>query len=214
MSETDAREASATDVYAPVRLQTDRGRVDCRYYAVERAAAAVILVGGVGGGWDSPARGLYPRLAETFAASGVAALRVRYRYPTVLDEAVYDVLAGARYLQDLGIQALGLVGHSFGGAVVIRAAARAKAVRTVVALATQAFGAEPAAALAPRCSLLLVHGTDDRVLRPVNAELVHELAGEPKRLPVLPSPGHRLDESADEVFAVVREWLVAELLER
>ena len=197
-----------------MQLGTDRGPVECRHYAVERAAEAAIFVGGVGGGWDSPARELYARLAEALVAEGIASLRVRFRHPTVLDEAVFDVLAGARYLERLGVRSLALVGHSFGGAVVIRAGARTDAARTVVALATQAFGAEPAAELSPRCSLLVVHGTDDRVLRPVNAELVHELAREPKRLVVLTGAGHGLDESADEVLRLVRDWLVDELRAR
>lgn len=47
----------------------------------------------------------------------------------------------------------GLVGHSFGGAVVIRTAASSTMVGTVIALAGQCSGGEQACQLGPRCSL-------------------------------------------------------------
>lgn len=53
--------------YIPVRLTISNAKdiIKCRYYKVEVTdiKAAVILVGGVGGGWDSPAKGLYHKLS-------------------------------------------------------------------------------------------------------------------------------------------------------
>src|SRR5437868_2510401 len=82
-------------------------------------------------GWDTPAHGLYPRLCRELRPLGLASLRVRFRDPTCLPAAVLDVLAAAAFLAGEGVTAVGLVGHSFGGAVVIRAAALVPAVRTV-----------------------------------------------------------------------------------
>jgi hypothetical protein len=48
---------------------------------------------------------------------------VRFRHPTRLEESILDVLAGINYLQSEGMKVIALTGHSFGGAVVIQAAA-------------------------------------------------------------------------------------------
>ena len=197
--------------YERITLATARGEVECRLYRSPDARAAVIWVGGVGGGFDTPARGLYPRLAETLARAGIASLRVRFRHPTLLDEAVLDVVAGARELEARGIERLALVGHSFGGAVVVRAGALLASVRTVVTLATQSYGADGAGDLAPRSSLLLVHGEADVVLAPFSSVYVHGRARGRKRLVLYEGAGHGLDEVAEEVEALVREWILAEL---
>lgn len=194
-------------------LRTSRGPVPLRHYPADGAAGAVVYVGGVGGGWDTPARGLYPRLCEELAGEGIAGARVRFRHPTVLDEAVVDVLAAAWFLEaEEGIGTLALVGHSFGGAVAIRAAVALERVRTVVTLATQAYGADAVGSLAPRCSILLLHGTADEVLSAANSQHVHDRAGAPKELVVYPAAGHGLDEVAADVHADVRAWLLAALL--
>ncbi|MBV9468028.1 MAG: hypothetical protein JOZ57_02140, partial [Abitibacteriaceae bacterium] len=83
-----------TEGYCPLRIVTNRGEVQGRHYRVEDAKCGVIFVGGAGGGWDSPACGLYPRLCKELAGKGVASLRVRFRDPHQLGEATLDVLAG------------------------------------------------------------------------------------------------------------------------
>jgi len=114
--------------YRTVRLAiSETGNVvECRYYKAEvtDSKSAVIYVGGVGGGWDSPAKELYPRLSQKLAKDdGINSLRIRFRYSTDLEESILDVLAGIEFLtQEEGITSIGLVGHSFGGAVVISAA--------------------------------------------------------------------------------------------
>jgi hypothetical protein len=37
--------------------------------------------------------------------------------------------------------------------------------------------------------------------------MTHRAAREPKQIRILPGAGHVLDEAADEVYAVVHEWL-------
>ena len=199
------------DGYEPVRLVTSRGDVHGRYYRADGATRGAVWVGGAGGGWDTPAQGLYPRLCQEFAADGIASLRVRFRNSHSLEEATLDVLMGAAYLQSQGVDALALTGHSLGGAVVIQAAAATPAVRTVVALATQSYGAEPAGRLGPRCSLLLIHGLADKILPARCSEHVHQLAHEPKRLVLHPGGRHVLDEVEPQVYDAVREWIPAQL---
>jgi fermentation-respiration switch protein FrsA (DUF1100 family) len=197
--------------YQPVTLQMTVGDVECRYYPVDGGRMGAIWVGGIGGGFDSPARGLYPELCEELVGDGIASLRVRYRHPTILEEATLDVIAGIAFLESQGVVALALIGHSFGGAVVIHAASASPGVRAVVTLATQSYGTQPVSRLGPACSILLLHGAADRVLPPSSSQHVFQAARQPKQLLLYNGAGHGLDEVADEVRRVVREWLVDKL---
>ncbi len=118
--------------------------------------------------------------------------------------------SGGARLQE-GMDTLALVGHSFGGSVVIQAAALDDHVRTVVALATQSYGTAPVEQLGPRCSVLLLHGTADGTVPPSDSEHVYRLAREPKQLILCEGAGHGLDETAEEVHQVVHDWIVDQL---
>ena len=150
-------------------------------------------------------------MCQTLQQDGVACLRVKYRHPSDLPESTLDVLAGIAFLQSEDVRHVALTGHSFGGAVVIQAAAMSDAVRTCIPLSTQGYGAEPAAELAPRCSILLGHGTADEVLHHRCSEYVYDLAGEPKKLVLKQGARHGLDEWADELPGLLREWIRTEL---
>src|SRR5690348_13166086 len=203
--------APSAQGYEQVNLRTSRGTVACRSYAVTGACRAALYVGGIGGDWDTPARGLYPRLAEELRGERIASLRVRFRHPTELEEAVLDVLAALAYLEGTGVTAAALVGHSFGGAVVIQAAAHAPLARTVVTLATQSYGADAVEDLSAGCSLLLLHGEDDTVLPPSCSRSLYRIAHELKRFILYPGAEHGLDEAAEEVHAAVRDWILEHL---
>jgi dienelactone hydrolase len=188
-------------------MQTDRGPVTAREYPAAGAPTGVVLAGGAGGGWDSPAKGLYPRLASTFSDDGTTAVCVRFRDSRNLDESTHDVLAALSFLRGKGVFSLGLVGHSFGGAVAIRAAAVCDEAGAVAALSTQSFGTEPVGLLSPRCALLLLHGTADSILPPSCSEQVFAAAGEPKKIALLDGAGHALTESAGVVEEEVLAWM-------
>ena len=91
--------------------------------------------------------------------------------PNYLENCVLDTLTGAEFLASEGVDRVGLVGHSFGGAVVISAAALSERVRAVVAMSTQTYGTGLAADVAPR-PMLLIHGTADEVLPAACSESV------------------------------------------
>ena len=228
----------ADEAFQPIKLATERGDVDCRYYRSPSSArndkevaiinerqspppAAVIFVTGVGGGWGTPAKGLYSRLCNFLSKEhGISAMRIRYRYPTDLLESVFDVLVGITFLkQNEQVRKIGLVGHSFGGAVVLQAAAAASdTVSTVVTLATQSYGATDAVTRlkhggsSNHVSLLLIHGTKDGVLPVRCSQQIHQMASEPKRLVVFKGAGHGLDEASEEIYKLVYEWLVSYLI--
>jgi dienelactone hydrolase len=200
-----------TSAYTTVVLRTIRGAVELRLYEAPGATAGSVFVGGVGGGFDSPARGLFPRLCEELRADGLAAARVRFRHPSRFDEALHDIAVGMGYLRDLGVRRLALAGHSFGAAVALTAGAADDSVATVVALSTQSFGTEAASALSPK-SLLLVHGLDDEILPAWCSRDVFRRALEPKRLELLAGTGHGLCERAEEVHVLVRNWIRSHLI--
>jgi len=197
--------------YRDVTLSTVAGDVICQWYRSPGSERAIAYVGGVGGDFDSPANGLYPRLCSELLAEGFHGLRVQFRDPVDLVQAIYDLEVGTAFLAHEGAKRVGIVGHSFGGAVAIQVAALDEHVRTVVALASQSHGARPVADLRPGVSALLMHGAEDTALPPTASEHIFDWAHEPKRLVILPGTGHVLDESAEQVHAEVREWLEREL---
>ena len=120
---------------------------------------------------------------------------------------VCEVLGGVSCLRGVGAQRIALVGHSFGAAVVIKAGELSDAVVGVAALSPQLYGTRTVERLAPR-RLLVVHGTADRVLDAEASRDIHARAGEPKRLELYDGAGHSLKSCAEELFELVKSWLV------
>lgn len=200
------------DAFEPVLLGAGEA-VEGRWYAAPGARAAAVLFGGIGGGFDTPAGSLYLRLGRHLPTDAIAVLRVRFRRPGDLRACVEDVLAGMDWLAGRGLERLGLVGHSFGGAVAIAAGSRRPAVtRAVVTLSTQGAGTDGIARLRD-VPVLIVHGRQDEVLPPTCSVALFQQAGPRSRLHFLPEAGHVLDEAADEVFRLVQAWLVGHLAE-
>lgn len=195
-------------------LPSPRGPIDARWdRASEGSTGAVLMVGGADGGFDGPAEALYPTLVEDFLDAGVSCLQVDFRmhvFPNDVDEGVRDVKAGLEWLAEQGIERVVLVGHSFGGAVVIDAAARVPLVAGVVTLATQTAGAQRVEEIAPR-PILLVHGLDDTRLPPRCSELLYEMAGEPRELVLIEGATHSLRQAREQVRALVREFALGVL---
>jgi hypothetical protein len=103
-----------------LQLVTSEGALPCRYHPAE-GEHAILWVFGAGGGLGGPAGGLYTRLGRQFREYGTASLELDYRQAGVLEDCIPDVLIGLAYLESLGKSQIALVGHFFGGAVVINA---------------------------------------------------------------------------------------------
>jgi pimeloyl-ACP methyl ester carboxylesterase len=189
-----------------VQLKTRAGTIDCLYHVAPDGVAAVLWVGGAGGGLYGPANGLYPRLAGRLVDEHISSLRLDYRYPNHLDKCVHDTLRGVEYLGTRGRTRVVLVGHSFGGAVVITAGASSPAVVGVAALSSQTYGTSTAGGVAPR-PLLLLHGMADAVLPDTCSRSIYRRAAEPKKLLLYPGCGHGLDECREQVDHDLLEWL-------
>jgi alpha-beta hydrolase superfamily lysophospholipase len=192
-----------------VTLRTDRGDITARYHPVSDGhdvRGGAVWVGGAGGGLDGPARGLYPEACRRLQPQRVAGLRLHYRHPNYLEECVLDTLLGVEFLAQEGIQNTALIGHSFGGAVVIAAGALSDRVQAVVPMSTQTYGTDLAPHVAPR-AMLLIHGTDDEILPDACSRQVFERAGEPKELKLYRGARHGLDQVREELLDLLVRWI-------
>ena len=187
-------------------LHTSAGTIRGRFHDAAGGDAAVLWVFGAGGGLGGPAGGLYPRLARQLVGDGVASLELDYRRAGDLTGCVLDVLAGVDYLGTRGRSRVVLVGHSFGGAVVITAGATSEAVIAVAALSSQSHGTAAADRVSPR-PLLLAHGTADEVLPDACSRDIHRRAREPKRLVLYPGCRHGLDQCREELDRDLLAWI-------
>ncbi len=189
-----------------IALRTSGGTINCRYHAARASDVAVLWVFGAGGGLGGPAGGVYTRLARQLTGDGVASLELAYRRPGDLTSCVLDVLLGIDYLGTQGRPRVVLVGHSFGGAVVITAGATSEEVIAVAALSSQAYGTELASRISPR-PLFIAHGADDEVLPDACSRDIHRRAREPKRLVPYPGCRHGLDQCREELDRDLLGWI-------
>ena len=189
-----------------VLLQTTRGEIRAVLHPCPTSARAAIYVGGALGGFEGPADGLYGRLAGRLRPS-MSGLRLHYRHPGEFQECVLDVLAGVSFLRGVGADGIVLVGHSFGGAVVIKAGELSAHVQGVASLSPQLYGTRTVERLGK--PLLLAHGMRDGVLDYRASEDIYLRAQEPKRIVLYADADHSLIQSAQEVEDLLAEWLPA-----
>jgi uncharacterized protein len=189
-------------------LRTSRGDVAGEFSVCEGETGAAVLLSGASGGFDGPADRLYPALASALRDLRVSTLRLDYRRPGEFDECLLDALGALSFLKGIGAERVVVAGHSFGGAVAIRAGTLAPIVSGVVAMSSQLHGAREVAELAPR-PLLLVHGMDDQVLEATASETIFAWAEEPKRIVLYAGAGHSLIQCRQELLELLSEWIPA-----
>ena len=198
------------DVGQGLLFHTNRGDIPAIFHEAPDSHQAVIWVCGARGGFGGPGPGTYARLSEEFINRGITSLRMDYRLPNSLPECALDLLVGVSFFMGTGYDPVVLVGHSFGGAVVIAAGAATSHVTGVVALSPQTFGAQRASQLSPR-SLLVVHGKSDTRLSFSCAVQIHDWAREPKQLVLYDGAEHGLRECREELEELLRQWIPATL---
>ena len=122
------------------------------------------------------------------------------------DLCAHDRACGVEWARDAGAERVVVMGHSFGGAVAIRAAVVMTAsVAGVVTFATQAAGCEAATALGGR-PLLLFHGDRDEIL-PAEASLMVQAIAGYGDIEMLPGDGNLLAKSHDIIAERLNAWL-------
>ena len=205
----EVKTKSVDDTRTDVVLCTSRGDIRCVLHP-SIGEAAVIWVCGALGGFDGPSFGIFKDLSEELVSEGITSLRLDYRVPGYVPECALDVLVAINFLSQEGAKNIGLVGHSFGGAVVIQAGVLSLQIKTIVGLSSQTCGAHPVDRLSPK-PLLLVHGERDQNLSADCSRQIYMWAGEPKELVIYKDNGHFLRECHDELHGLLKNWLVSKL---
>ena len=195
-----------------LRFRTNRGEFNGIVHHAPDSDRAVIWVCGARGGFGGPGPGTYAKLAEELTGKGITSVRLDYRIPSDLLECVLDLLAGVTYCKSEGCDSIVVVGHSFGGAVVIAGGASSPDVKGVVSLSPQTHGAGMAGRLAPR-RLLVAHGKADTRLPFYCAQQIYDWAKEPKELVLFEGAEHRLEECKEELETLLAGWIPATLAE-
>lgn len=196
--------AMETVAYDPqlehVEVYTTGGLLSILRHGPANAEQVVICVGGAMGGLLGPDGGVYHQLGRRLDEHRIGVLRVSYRRPNDLESCVHDLLAAIELASLNGAKQFVLLGHSFGGAVAIGAAAclDASIVPGVVTFATQSGGCEPASSLGDR-DLLFFHGTNDKILPHASSEMVQMLAGTGEVV-LLAGADHLLAPAGEEIL--------------
>lgn len=187
-----------------VEIYTRGGLLTLLWHGPPDAENVVLMGGGAMGGLLGPANGLYHDLGEHFAAAGIASVRVGYRLPNDLDACVHDFIATGELAARSGADRYITMGHSFGGAVALRAGvALAELAAGVVTFATQSAGCDNGDEL--RVPLLLFHGDRDEILPPMASQVVQMIAG--GELVIVPGAGHLLAEARDVMWDRLVTWV-------
>ena len=194
------------DVGDGLRFRTSRGSFNAILHRAPDTDRAVIWVCGASGGFGGPGPGTYARMSEKFVGEGITSLRLDYRQPNDVFECAMDLLAGVAYLKSADHKPVVVVGHSFGGAVVIAAGANSAHIKGVVALSPQTYGAGMAGQVAPR-RLLVVHGKADTRLAFSCGQQIYDMAREPKELVLYEGAEHRLEECRDDLEELLGKWI-------
>ncbi len=202
-----AQEVEVADGLRHVEIYTLRGLLTLLWHGDPNVEHVVLACGGAMGGLLGPAEGLYHDLGVRFADEGIGLVRVGYRKPNDLGACVHDLVAVAELAARRGGRRFITMGHSFGGAIAIRAGiVLGDDAVGVVTLATQSAGCEEAERLGAT-PVLLFHGERDELLPPQASELVQMMTG--GELIVFPGTGHLLTEAADELRERLGYWIPA-----
>jgi pimeloyl-ACP methyl ester carboxylesterase len=206
------QEVVVTPTYRHIEVFTLRGLLTVLWHGDPDAEAAVVLGGGAMGGLLGPADGFYHWLGQELATggSGIGVLRVGWRRPNDVDLCTLDLLAAADLAARAGAERFVTGGHSFGGAIAVRAGmAMGEWTRGVVTFATQSAGCEEAHGLT--APLRAYHGDRDEILPPATSHVVGELVGGSAEVVICEGAGHLLSEAGARLRDEVAPWIRAQL---
>jgi len=202
------QEVTVTPTLRHVEVFTMRGLLTILWHGDPDAVAVAVVCGGAMGGLLGPADGFYQWLGDEVATrgSGIGVLRVGWRRPNDIDLCTLDLLAAADLAARAGAERFVTGGHSFGGAIAVRAGlAMGDWTRGVVTFATQSAGCEEVSGMT--APLLAYHGDRDEILPAVCSQAVGQLVGGPADIRICAGAGHLLTEAHDQLRAEVPAWL-------
>ena len=183
-----------------MEIYTMEGLLTLFWHGPADSERVVVCLGGAMGGLLGPDGGLFHRLGRELLPLGIGLIRVGYRRPNDLDLCVHDAVAAMELAARHGGERFITMGHSFGGAVAVQAAAHLerRSAPGIVTLATQSAGCEPIGEMGDR-NLLYFHGTNDHILPHQASEMVRMLAGGGE-LVLLDGADHMLKPAGDEIL--------------
>lgn len=200
------REIELLPGLAHIEALTSAGLLTLLWHGPRHASRVVVCCGGAMGGLLGPGEGLWHDLGVELADRGIGTVRISYRQPNNPGPCVRDVVAVLETAAVTGAERAVALGHSFGGAVAIRAAvALPDLVVAVATFATQIGGSDVANQMADR-PLLLFHGDNDTILPAASSAVVAEMHGAGEVV-LLPGAGHSLAEAADELRSRCLDWI-------
>jgi dipeptidyl aminopeptidase/acylaminoacyl peptidase len=123
---------------------------------------------------------------------------------------VYDTKQAAKWLVSQGYEKILIVGHSFGGAVAIEAAAQNTNIRGVIGLASQTAGAMNIASLVDT-PVLLIHGDADTRLPVTCSIMLYEMTSTPCQLAILESGTHSLRQVSKEATGLIFDFVKSQI---
>jgi pimeloyl-ACP methyl ester carboxylesterase len=215
----DVTEAEVGAGITHVEITTPTGLLGLLWHGRPESGRALVTCPGVFGGFLGPGRGLFQDLAQALATLDVCTVRIDYRRPGHLASCVLDAGVAMDVASRRGAERFALLGHSFGGAVAIRAASRIEMVTAVVTLATQSAGVVPPQFVSEMEAgpqllgdrpFLLVHGDRDELIPAAVSDRVRDFVGHGEVVR-LRGAGHRMVESAAELRQRLPPWVVAAL---
>jgi len=205
----DDKDIQATSL---VTIQTKRGPISMQYHPGKKATTGLVVVGGIGKGFDSPAAGLYTRLGNDLTANGVSTAHLCFRQLDPFPDTVHDVRAAIRWLKQLGIKKVIVIGHSLGGASVISAASYEPDVVGAAALCSQPYGASRVSTMTGK-RLFVGAGLFDVVEPPCWSSSIYREARCDKQLRYYPAI-HTLDSSGEAVYNDLHKWIIDQCMEK
>lgn len=204
-----AQEVAIAPDLEHLELYTMQGLLTLFWHGDHDADRVVLACGGAMGGLLGPADGLYQDLGVALGAEGIGMLRVGWRRPNDLERCTLDLTAAADLASRRGGRSFITMGHSFGGAIAVRAGLMLdRHCAGIVGLATQSAGCEMADQLDPDVPLLLFHGDHDQILPSMASEMVRMIAGHGE-LVLLPGDDHLLARSGTLLRERLLEWIPA-----
>jgi len=208
-----AVEVEITSTLRHIEVYTAEGLLSLFWHGPSNASDVVLACGGAMGGVLGPAAGIFHELGEWLAVHhGIGMIRVGYRVPNDLSRCVHDLAAAADLATGSGAVRFVTMGHSFGGAPALNAGiAFGNHCAGVVGLATQSAGCERGDQLG-QTPLLLLHGTEDRILPFQASQMVQMIVGRGE-LVLLEGAGHLLTEARAELDDRLRAWIPARFAE-
>ena len=202
------------ELETPLIIESERGNISCIWQAAEinNLHTAVLFIGGADGGFMGPSD-IYETLSELFIPLQIGVLRVDYRihqFPNDVEQGVYDAQQAAKWLASRDYEKILIVGHSFGGAVAIEAAAQNTNIHGVVGIASQTAGAMNIASLVDT-PVLLIHGDSDTRLPVTCSIILYEMTSTPCQLAILEGGTHSLRQVSEAAINLIFDFVKSQI---